>query len=236
MARTEGGQAGGEYRLAAPDTPLGTDAPLQGRGHLSAARLKEQLAYDTGLDGEGLERSPVFRRLPPGATVRAELGRVRPGPSCKVLPGKGGMGKSQWRRREFVGGRQKSDRLASLQMRREKKGWSSRAPKSSALSGGCPLGHPRARLSCGRNSGKGRRSSLTSGLKLLLWAQPREASAVPSVSRGSRRLREDRGAGDMVRGVGAPSGAGSAAGPTPWGPAAALLGSLCPLKERDLDS
>lgn len=109
-------------------------------------------------------------------------------------------------------------------------------PKSPALSGGCSLGDPRARLPGGRNSGKGRSCSLTSGLKLLPWAQPREASAVPSVSRGSRRLREGRGAGDMVRGVGAPGGAGSAAGPTPWGRAAALSGRLCLLKERSLDS
>lgn len=42
-------------------------------------------------------------------------------------------------------------------------------------------------------------SSLTSGLKVLLWVEPREASAVPSVSRGSRRQREGLGAGDMVR-------------------------------------
>lgn len=61
---------------------------------------------------------------------------------------------------------------------------------------------------------------------MLLWAQPREASVVPSVSRGSRRLREGRGAGDMVRGVGASGSEGSAAGPTPWGRAAALLGAF----------
>lgn len=71
---------------------------------------------------------------------------------------------------------------------------------------------------------------------MLPWAQPREANAVPSVSRGSRRLREGRGAGDMVRGVGAPGGAGSAAGPTPWGRAAAPLERLCLRKARDLDS
>lgn len=125
-------------------------------------------------------------------------------------------------------------------MRREKKGRSSRVCTPPAgggvLSRGCPLGDPRTRLPGGRNPGKGGRSSLTSGLKLLPWAQPREASVVPSVSRGSRRLREGRGVGDMVRGVGAPGGAGSAAGPTPWGRAAALFGRLCLRKAQDLDS
>lgn len=61
---------------------------------------------------------------------------------------------------------------------------------------------------------------------------------MPSVSRGSRRLREGRGAGDMVPGVGAPGGAGSAAGPTPWGRAASLgaplssKGTECGFLER----
>lgn len=170
--------------------------------------------------------------------MRAELGKARPGPRCRVLPGKGGMGKSRWRRR---GHRQKLDRLASLRMRGKKERLAKQSPlpsspPSPALSRDCPLGDPRARLPGGRNSGKGRRTSLTSGLKLLPWAQPREASAVPSVSRGSRRLREGRGARDMVRGVGAPGGGGSAAGPTPWGRAAALSGRLCLLKERNVDS
>lgn len=226
------------YRPDAPTPRLGTDARLMGRGHLSAAKLKEQLACDTGPDGAGLARGSEFLRFLPGATVRAELGKARPGPRCRVLPGTGGMGKSRWRRRGVVGGRQKLDPLSSLQMRGDKERLAQQSPPAPrpALSRGCPLGDPRARLPGGRNSGKGRRSSLTSGLKLLPWAQPREASVVPSVSRGSRRLREGRGAGDMVRGVGAPGGAGSAAGPTPWGRAAALLGRLCLLKERNVDS
>ncbi|KAB1277254.1 hypothetical protein Cadr_000005740 [Camelus dromedarius] len=79
--------------------------------------------------------------------------------------------------------------------------WGPRHPRPrepSSPNGGCPLGDPRARLPGGRDSGQGRRSSLTSGLKLL-WAELREASAEASVSRGSSRLRARRGAGDMVR-------------------------------------
>lgn len=68
------------YRSGAPTPLLGKDAPVQGRGHLSAAKLKEQLACDTGPDGTGLERGPEFLRIPPGATVHAELGKARPGP------------------------------------------------------------------------------------------------------------------------------------------------------------
>jgi hypothetical protein len=88
-----------------------------------------------------------------------------------------------------------------------------RALLSEGLSPRRPPGSPprRALLRAGQ------RSSLTSGLKLLLWAEPREARAVPSVSRGSRRLREVRGEGDMVQVFGAAGPSGLRSGPTPWG-------------------
>lgn len=154
------------------------------------------------------------------------LGKRGPGPTAEFF-----QGREEWDR--VGGGRGGCWKRAKVGSTckfadegRKTKAGAAEPPQSPALSRGCPLGDPRARLPGRRNSGKGRRSSLTSGLKLLLWAQPREASVVPSVSRGSRRLREGRGAGDMVRGVGAPGGAGSAAGPTPWGRAAALLGAF----------
>lgn len=115
-------------RPDAPTPRFGTDARVQGRRHLSAAKLKEQLACDTGPDGAGLAWSPEFLRFPPGATVRAELGKARPGPHCRVLPGTGGMGKSRWRRRGVVGGRQKLDRLSSLQMKGDKERLAQQSP------------------------------------------------------------------------------------------------------------
>ena len=106
-----------------------------------------------------------------------------------------------------VVGRGKVDGLESLEMRPEGRGSGEEGgtcrpeePASRALAPpirGCSLGDPRARLP-GRDSGQGRRSSLTSGLKLL-WAELREASAEASVSTGSSRLQAGRGAGDMVR-------------------------------------
>lgn len=130
------------------------------------------------------------------------------GPGRKVLPRKG-MGKKVGGARARVGGggswrKQKLDRLGSLEMRRERKGrgtlqaGAAETPRALlsewGLSPRRPPGSPprRARLR------QGRRSSLTSGLKLL-WAELREASAEASASRGSSRLRAGRGARDMVR-------------------------------------
>lgn len=118
--RHRGRSKGGGYAREPPTPPIGTDAPVQGRGHLSAAKLKEQLACVTGPDGAGSGAGSSVSEAPASATVRAELGKARPGPRCRVLPGKGGTGKSRWRRRGVVGGRQKLDRLASLQMGGEK--------------------------------------------------------------------------------------------------------------------
>lgn len=143
----QGRSRGCGYRSDAPTPRLGTDARVQGRGHLSAAKLKEQLECDTGPDSAGLEQGPEFLRLPPGATVRAELGKARPGPLCRVLPGTGGMGKSRWRRRGVVGGRQKLDRLSSLQMRGEKERLAQQSlppgtPKDQLSAGAVPLATP----------------------------------------------------------------------------------------------
>lgn len=111
--------------------------------------------------------------------------------------------------------------------------------------GGCPPGDPPGSPPRPRGSGPGRRSSLTSGLKLL-WAELRGASAAASASRGSSGLRAGRAAGDMVRGRPGRRACGSAAGPslgvapplprTPLSPGGPELGFLesCPLGEEAL--
>lgn len=116
------------------------------------------------------------------------------------------------------------DRLGSLGMRRGRKRRGSCRPEPtrprepSSPKGAVPWGTPGSPPRP-RGPGQGRRSSLTSGLKLL-WAEPREASAAASASRGSSRLRAGRAAGDMVRGRPGRAACGSAAGPKPGGRAA----------------
>lgn len=139
----------------APRTPpLGTDAPVQGRGHLSAAKLKEQLACDTGPDGAGLERGPEFLRLPPGATSRAELGKARPGPHCSSFR-EGRNGTESVAAEGVVGSGQKLDRLASLQMRGEKQRLEQQSPPRAQLSAGAvPLETPGLAYPAGETPGR----------------------------------------------------------------------------------
>lgn len=150
------------------------------------------------------------------------------GPAVKFFQGK------EWERggaAAVVVEEAKLDRLGSLEMRRERKGRGSCRPEQqrprepSSPIGAVPLENPGLASWRQDSSGQGRRSSLTSGLKLL-WAELREASAVASASRGSSRLRAGRGVGDMVRdrsssrAVRAPRRGPSpgVAPPLPWAP------------------
>lgn len=155
----------------------------------------EQLACDTGPDGAGSERSPVFTRLLPGARVRAEPGRARPRPRCKVLPGKGGMGKRRRRRRRgFVGGRQKLDRLASLQIGREKKGRSSRTPPEPCSQRGLSPWRPPGSLT--------RRAQLREGPEELTYFGAEVAALGPAEGgeRGAEREQGEQEAAGGSRG------------------------------------
>lgn len=170
------------------------------------------------------------------------LGKRGPGPAEESrLPGTGGMKKSRWRRRGVVGGRQKLDRLSSLQMRGEKERLAQHRPLS-------PQPSSQRGLSPWRPPGSStRREKLREGPEELTYFGTEVAALGPAEGgeRGAEREQGEQEAaggsrggrhGPRRRGAWAPGGAGSAAGPTPWGRAAALLGRLCLLKERNVDS
>lgn len=135
----------------------------------------------------------------------------------------------------------KLDRLGSLEMRRERKGRGSCRPEQqrprepSSPIGAVPLETPGLASWRQDSSGQGRRSSLTSGLKLL-WAELREASAVASASRGSSRLRAGRGVGDMVRDRSSSRPCGLRGGAQALGSRRHSLGRLCLREALNLDS
>lgn len=229
------------YRSDAPTPRLGTDARVQGRGHLSAAKLKEQLACDTGSDGVGLERGPEFLRLPPGATVRTALGKARPGPRCRDRRnGKESVAAEGvcWRQAK-VGS---TFKFADEGRKRKAGAAESPPPPETSSQRGLPPWRPPGSPT--------RREKLREGPEELTYFGAEVVALGPAEGgeRGAEREQGEQEAAGGSRGgrhgprrrgtgrCGLRGGAHALGSRRRWGRAAALLGRLCLLKERNVDS